>query len=896
MSDATIGVIETKIPSRLDRLPWSRFHWRIVIGLGTAWVLDGLEVTIVGSVASRLTSHGSGLVISSAGIGLAAALYVTGACLGALVFGHLTDRLGRKKLFLITLGLYIVATAVTAISFSAWFFFIFRFLTGAGIGGEYAAINSAIDELIPARARGRVDLVINGSYWIGSIFGSALALFFLDTAIFPKDIGWRLTFALGVLLASGVMLVRRHVPESPRWLFIHGREDEAEAIVDRIENDVRDRTGEPLDPVGRSLVVHQRRSIPFRSIVRTAVRDYPRRSILCVALFVGQAFIYNGITFNLGTLMTKFFHVSTGIVPIFLIFYAGANFLGPLLLGRLFDTVGRIPMIAGTYLGSAVLGVLLAGLFAETGVFDRWTFIVVVMATFFLASAGASAAYLTSSEIFPMETRALSIAFFYAIGTAVGGIAGPLLFGPLITTGNVRLVALAFLIGSVLMGAGAAAELFFGVKAERQQLEDIAQPLTAAGTGAGGAQAGSATGQRPEPTAGVVDADSRVAADDEGKAPTPHEVAAIGHRADAAEHRASAAAHRARLHELAAERGSASDQAAVEETLAQIEEARALADDELALAAEARIGAEARDDGVEDLHRAHAAELRARGHQEEIRAALAASDQEAQTHRQLAAAAFEQARAAEQLASAVAVEKDGHEDDDDAGSNRGRTGAPDDGERRAPLTPANIGAMHRAWAEMHEQRALALELRAMGHDDEAAARERRAEMSAERARAFSSRAEVAEHREQASKERGRLNDISASDATTRPQQHEDGADEERARIQARIRRHREHDQSGIRRYRPGPGRLGRAPGFVMEAPLTEEALDREVLSIERAVRGHGPIERRELARMVGAQYWGPGVFAEALRQALADGAVRRLSRRLYAPGTDVEEAKESDSG
>ncbi|MGH8980615.1 MAG: MFS transporter [Acidimicrobiales bacterium] len=479
MSDVHLGAIETKIPARLDRLPWSAFHWRIVLGLGTAWVLDGLEVTIVGSVAARLTQHASGIAISTAGIGEAAAVYVVGACLGALVFGHLTDRFGRKRLFLVTLALYMLATAVTALSFSAWFFFIFRFLTGAGIGGEYAAINSAIDELIPARARGRVDLVINGSYWIGSIMGSALAIFFLDESFFPADVGWRLTFILGIVISSAVMLVRRHVPESPRWLFIHGREQEAEALVDRIEADVAESTGASLEPVTRSLVVHQRRTIGFRSIVRTAVKDYPARSVLCIALFVGQAFIYNGITFDLGTLMSKFFHVASGITPVFLIMYAAANFLGPLLLGRLFDTVGRIPMIAGTYLGSAVLGLLLAGLFAETGILNRWTFIAVVMATFFFASAGASAAYLTSSEIFPMETRALAIAFFYAIGTGAGGVLGPLLFGPLITTGRKSMVALAFFIGSVLMVGGAVAELAFGVKAERQQLEDIAPPLTA---------------------------------------------------------------------------------------------------------------------------------------------------------------------------------------------------------------------------------------------------------------------------------------------------------------------------------------------------------------------------------------------------------------------------------
>ncbi|MGH9110261.1 MAG: MFS transporter, partial [Acidimicrobiales bacterium] len=575
VDDAQLGVIETKIPSRLDRLPWTRFHWRIVVGLGTAWILDGLEVTIVGSVASRLTEHGSGISITSAGIGEAAAIYVVGACVGALVFGHLTDRFGRRKLFIITLALYMAATALTAVSFSAWFFFLFRFFTGAGIGGEYAAINSAIDELIPARARGRVDLVINGSYWIGSIGGSALAILFLNESIFAADVGWRLTFVLGIILASAVMLVRRHVPESPRWLFIHGHEEQAEALVDQIEADVRQSTGAELEPVERTLTVRQRRTIGFRTIVATAVQRYPKRSILCVALFVGQAFIYNGITFDLGTLMSKFFHVASGITPVFLILYAAANFLGPLLLGRLFDTVGRVPMITGTYLGSALLGLLLAGLFVETGVFDRWTFIVVVMGTFFLASAGASAAYLTASEIFPMETRALSIALYYAIGTAVGGIAGPLLFGPLISTGSRGLVGVAFLIGSVLMAAGAVTELVFGVRAEGMQLEDIATPLTA---------------EEAEEAAPATALDGGGGGDQR----------AAEHRARSSDHRAQASEHRARLHaELA---GSPEDpggdgRAEIEDTLAQVSDARALAEDERARASEHRA----------DLHRAGSA-------------------------------------------------------------------------------------------------------------------------------------------------------------------------------------------------------------------------------------------------------------------------------------------------
>ncbi|MGN6089186.1 MAG: MFS transporter [Actinomycetales bacterium] len=484
---ADSGTISTRIPARLDRLPWSKFHWLVLIGLGAVWILDGLEVTVVGSVAPRMTENGSGIDISTAQIGTAAAFYVAGACVGALLFGQLTDRFGRKKLFLLTLGIYLVATAATAFAWTPWYFFLTRFVTGMGIGGEYAAINSAIDELIPARLRGRIDLIINGSYWLGSAGGSALVLVLLDTGIFPKDLGWRLAFGLGVVLGLGILIVRRHVPESPRWLFIHGKEDEAERIVGDIEQGVTDETGQQLDQPDDEITVRQRASIPFRTIAKTAFGKYPKRAILGVALFVGQAFIYNGITFNLGGAFTTFFHVSSGFVPFFIIVFAIGNFLGPVLLGRLFDTWGRKPMITLTYLASAVAGLVLAWLLWQ-GVLNRWTFLLGVVVTFFLASAGASAAYLTVSEIFPMETRALAIAFFYALGTAVGGITGPLIFSHLIATNSLAWVAVAFVIGSVVMALGGFAEVAFGVRAESASLEDIATPLTAQeGEGKGGA-------------------------------------------------------------------------------------------------------------------------------------------------------------------------------------------------------------------------------------------------------------------------------------------------------------------------------------------------------------------------------------------------------------------------
>ncbi|HZU45748.1 MAG TPA: MFS transporter [Mycobacterium sp.] len=473
------GTITTQVPARLDRLPWSRFHWRVVVGLGGVWILDGLEVTMVGNVAARLIERGSGIQITAAQIGAAAAFYIAGACTGALVFGQLTDRFGRRKLFILTLAIYLVATAATAFSFAPWYFFAARFFAGAGIGGEYAAINSAIDELIPARLRGRVDLAINGSYWLGSALGAAAALLFLNTSLFPLHIGWRIAFGVGAVFGIAVLVVRRNVPESPRWLFIHGQQDEAERIVDDIEADVEQEKHEKLPEPEGSLTVRQRKVISFREIAKVAFTLYPSRAVLGLALFIGQAFLYNGVTFNLGTLLSGFYSVASGMVPMFFILWALSNFAGPVLLGPLFDTVGRKPMISLTYLGSAAVAVVLAGIFVSQfgGV---WTFLAVLMVCFFLAGSGASAAYLTVSEIFPMETRALAIAFFYAVGTAIGGITGPLLFGDLIESGNRHQAALSFLLGAAVMAIGGVVELVLGVKAEGQKLEDLAMPLTTA--------------------------------------------------------------------------------------------------------------------------------------------------------------------------------------------------------------------------------------------------------------------------------------------------------------------------------------------------------------------------------------------------------------------------------
>ena len=477
-SEVETGRITTDIPARLDRLPWARWHWLVVIGLGTVWILDGLEVTIVGSMSAALQEDKTGLGLSSFDVGVAGAIYVAGACLGALFFGQLTDKFGRKKLFLITLAVYTVATVLTAFSMNPMWYFACRFLTGAGIGGEYAAINSAIDELIPAKFRGRVDVAINGSFWVGAACGSLLTIPLLDPTMVSPEWGWRAAFALGAILAVAILVVRRNVPESPRWLFIHGREDEGERIVRSIEETVVRETGRELPEVQDKITIRQRKSINMGLIAKTVFTMYPKRTMLCFSLFVGQAFLYNAFFFTYGDTLTTFLDVKqTGW---YLAIFAASNFAGALLLSPLFDTLGRVKMITGTYILSGVLlgvtGFMLGGLSAVT-----LTLMGAII--FFFASAGASAAYLTASEIFPMETRAMCIAFFYAIGTAAGGIAGPLLFGKLIedasASKDISHIAIGYFIGAVLMVGGGLAEAFLGVKAEGQALEDIAKPLTA---------------------------------------------------------------------------------------------------------------------------------------------------------------------------------------------------------------------------------------------------------------------------------------------------------------------------------------------------------------------------------------------------------------------------------
>jgi MFS family permease len=470
--------IRTRIPSRMDRLPWCSWHWLVVLGLGTVWILDGLEVTIVGSIGARLTEKDA-LGITDGQLGLAGTIYVLGAASGALFWGYLTDRFGRKKLFLLTLALYLAATVATAFSWNFASFALFRFFTGFGIGGEYAAINSAIDELIPARVRGWVDLAINGSYWLGAAFGAAVTPLLLNPDLLGADVGWRLTFALGAVLALGILLVRRNVPESPRWLALHGRNDEAERVVGDIEQHVKDATGRrELPEATDEIELQPRKRTGFGEIASTMFRRYPRRSALGFTLMSTQAFIYNATVFTFTAGLATFYKVSSETAPLYLVPFAIANFLGALLLGRFFDTIGRRPMIAATYFISAV-GLVVAGVLFKNDSVSVGVFVAILCATFFFASAAASAGYLTISETFPIEIRAMAIAFFFAISTGIGGAVGPLVFGKLIESGDRGQLFIGYLVAAALMAIAAIVEVAIGVDAEQETLEDVAEPLSA---------------------------------------------------------------------------------------------------------------------------------------------------------------------------------------------------------------------------------------------------------------------------------------------------------------------------------------------------------------------------------------------------------------------------------
>jgi MFS family permease len=478
-ASAAHGAVESRIPSRMDRLPWARWHWLVIAALGITWILDGLEVTIVGNIAGILVEPDSGLNLTEAQVGLAGGIYIAGACTGALFFSYLTDRFGRKRLFLITLAVYLVFSFLTAFSWNFWSFVVFRFIAGTGIGGEYSAIYSAVDELIPARYRGQVALAISGSYWIGAMMGSALSILLLNPNFISQYYGWRVAFWLGAALGLCILLIRRYVPESPRWLLTHGRTEEAEETTAAIENQVSEQTGRDLPPVGgQPIVVEQRESIGFGLIARAMFQMYPKRTVLGLTLMGSQAFLYNAIFFTYALVLTRFYGIEAGTVPYFLLPFALGNLLGPLLLGRLFDSVGRVPMIAGCYFLSGGLMALTGYLF-YVDILSAVTQTILWCIVFFFASAAASAGYLTVSEVFPMEIRAMAIALFYAIATGVGGISGPVIFGQLIGTGNATNLFIAYLVGAGFMVLAAFVELLIGVRAEGQSLENVATPLTA---------------------------------------------------------------------------------------------------------------------------------------------------------------------------------------------------------------------------------------------------------------------------------------------------------------------------------------------------------------------------------------------------------------------------------
>jgi MFS family permease len=466
--------IETDIPGRLDRLPWSRWHLRVVVALGITWALDGLEVTLVGSIASVLTEP-STLHLSDSQVGLAASAYLLGAILGALFFGRLTDALGRKKLFLVTLGVYTTATVLTAFSWGFASFALFRFLTGTGIGGEYSAINSAIDELLPARVRGRADLMINSTYWLGTVLGAIATLWLLDPRRLPHEIGWRVCFALGGILGAAILLVRRNVPESPRWLLLHGRMDEAERVVSAIEAEVARSIGRPLPAPPPPRRIQAKRTVSYREIVRVLVQSHRRRSILGFTMMVSQAFAYNAIFFTYALILSRFYGIPSDRVGVYLIPFALGNMLGPYALGRFFDTVGRRPMITFTYAISGILLAVTGHAFAQ-GWLTATSQTVLWCVVFFFASAAASSAYLTVSELFPVELRGLAIAVFYSIGTAAGGLAAPAVFAALIQTGSRGQVEEGYLLGAVLMLIAAAVAAVLAVPAERKSLEDVSEP------------------------------------------------------------------------------------------------------------------------------------------------------------------------------------------------------------------------------------------------------------------------------------------------------------------------------------------------------------------------------------------------------------------------------------
>jgi MFS family permease len=477
----TQGSIRSLIPTRIDRLPWSPFHTRMVIALGVAWILDGLEITVASAVADTLTKPET-LGMSSAAVGALATVYLAGEVVGALWFGRLSDRLGRRNLFMVTLGVYLVGSGVTALTLgngTGWVLFLYatRFVAGMGIGGEYAAINSAIDELIPARYRGRVDIAVNGTYWAGAILGT-LGTFILFNTL-SLSVAWRAGFLIGPVLGLIILVVRRNLPESPRWQVMNGRAQAAEESINYIEDEVR-ATGHELPPVdeSRSIELRPATDIGYLALVRVLFRDYPSRSVLSAALMITQSFLYNAIFFTYTLVLGKFYGVPPESQPLFLIAFAVGNLIGPLTIGHLFDTIGRKRMISSTYVLSGILLAITAWLF-DAGVLTAVTQTIAWCVIFFFASAGASAAYLTVSEIFPLEVRAKAIAVFFAIAQCFGAL-GPIVYGALIGDGSDPGALFGgYLLGAGVMILGGLIAWFLAVDAEGKSLEDVAAPLAA---------------------------------------------------------------------------------------------------------------------------------------------------------------------------------------------------------------------------------------------------------------------------------------------------------------------------------------------------------------------------------------------------------------------------------
>ncbi|WP_165553039.1 MFS transporter [Kribbella speibonae] len=472
--------IPSLVPARMDRLPWTKFHWMIVVGLGVSWILDGLEIQLVSLVGNVLKEPGT-LHLTTAEVGLMASVYLAGEVVGALLFGRLTDRLGRRSLFIVTLLVYLIASGAAGLSWDLGSLLVFRFIAGMGIGGEYAAINSAIDELIPSRYRGRVDIGVNGTYWGGALIGSAVGLVFLNTDIIPVEWGWRLCFLIGPVMGLIIIYLRRHIPESPRWLMTHGRVAEAERTVDRIEETVRRQGGELREVRDdEAIEVVDYPPVTYREIARVMLRDYRSRSFLGFSMMVTQAFLYNAIFFTYALVLKSYFGLNDSSVALYFFPFAIGNLAGPLLLGHLFDTVGRRKMILGTYTLSAVVLFITALLF-NAGALNAASLTGLWCVVFFFASAGASSAYLTVSEIFPIELRGQAISFFFAISQLTGGVIAPFLFASLIGEGDNPArgpLTVGYIIGAVVMLAGGLIAWFFGVDAEGKSLEDIATPLS----------------------------------------------------------------------------------------------------------------------------------------------------------------------------------------------------------------------------------------------------------------------------------------------------------------------------------------------------------------------------------------------------------------------------------